>query len=89
LEHQTQLFQTDGRLIGEYFNVNTPVEVYPYGARYLDLEVDVVRRTGEEPRVLDEEKLAYQTKQGSVSPSLARKAMQVVDEIMRIIQQPT
>jgi hypothetical protein len=30
--------------IGEYFNINTPTELYPYGARYVDLEVDVIQR---------------------------------------------
>ena len=41
LAYQAFIFK-EHKLIGEYFNINTPVELYPYGTRYLDLEADVV-----------------------------------------------
>jgi len=75
-------FTKDHRLIGEYFNINTPVELYPYGARYLDLEVDVVHRAGEKPFVIDREKLALLSRKGSISADLERKALQVAEHII-------
>jgi probable ribonuclease FAU-1 len=78
-------FRRDGSLIGEYYNINTPVELYPYGARYLDLEVDVVRRAGEKPYLLDREKLALLAHQGSISSQLEEKAMGVAEQILNTL----
>lgn len=79
-------FTKDGMSIGEYYNINTPVELYPYGARYLDLEIDVVHRTGEAPSIIDREKLALLSKRGSIGPSLERKAILAAESIMKSIQ---
>jgi len=76
-------FNRDGKPIGDYFNVNTPVELYPYGARYLDLEVDVIRRAGEDPFMVDREKLALLAQNGVISPALERKALEVAEGIMK------
>ncbi len=78
-------FSKSGKLRGEYYNINTPVEIYPYGARYLDLEVDVIRRAGEEPFIIDREKLALLTRRGCISPALEQRAMGVVDDLIRSI----
>lgn len=76
-------FRKDGRLLGEYYNINTPVELYPYGARYLDLEVDVIRRNGEPPFVTDREKLALLAREGIIGSSLQTKAIFVSEQILR------
>ncbi len=78
-------FSKDNRLIGEYYNINTPVEFYPYGARYLDLEVDVIRRPGENPVLLDREKLALLSRRGFIGNALESKAIQVADEILKTL----
>ena len=72
-----------GVLKGEYCNVNTPVELYPYGARYLDLEVDVIRRPGEAPFIVDREELAILAKDGLVGPGLEKKALQVAEGLLK------
>ena len=76
-------FNKSGTLIGEYFNINTPVEFYPYGARYLDLEIDVVRRAGEQPQIIDQEKLSLLTRQGCIGTALEHKALEVAEELVR------
>lgn len=76
-------FTKDNRLIGEYYNINSPVELYPYGARYLDLEVDVVCRAGENPFLMDREKLALLTRSGCISTDLETKALAVAEELLR------
>lgn len=71
-----------GTLKGEYHNVNTPVEMYPYGARYVDLEVDVVRRPGEAAFLLDRERLELLAREGYVSENLRNKALDVAQSIL-------
>lgn len=76
-------FTRAGKLIGEYYNINTPVEFYPYGARYMDLEVDVIRRAGEAPFLIDREKLGILAQQGCISEALETKALQVAENLLR------
>ncbi len=78
-------FTKDKQLIGEYYNINTPVEFYPYGARYLDLEVDVVRRAGEKPVLLDQEKLSLLARRGAIGKALEARALQMADKIMKTL----
>lgn len=76
-------FTREGKPIGEYYNINTPVELYPYGARYLDLEVDVIRRADEAPFLVDREKLAMLTQKGAIGPALEQKAMEIAEDLIR------
>lgn len=80
-------YTREGRLIGEYVNINTPVELYPYGARYLDLEVDVVRRAGEGPFLIDQEKLNLLARRGAIGPLLMKKAMDVAVEVAEFLKE--
>lgn len=80
-------YTKSGRLIGEYYNVNTPVELYPFGARYVDLEVDVVRRADEPPVIIDQEKLAMLTRRGIIGRNLEAKAMETAERICRELAQ--
>jgi probable ribonuclease FAU-1 len=75
-------FSKEGKLKGEYYNVNTPVELYPFGARYIDLEIDVVRRAGGRAFIVDREKLELLVKEGKISRSLEKKAVEVADHLM-------
>jgi len=76
-------FTKEGALVGEYYNINTPVELYPYGARYVDLEVDVIRRAGEMPFMIDREKLALLHKQGCIAGALEARALDIAEQLMR------
>lgn len=76
-------FSKDGKLKGEYYNINTPVELYPYGARYIDLEIDVVRRADESPHIVDREDLALLVKEGKISRQLEKKAVEEAEQIVR------
>jgi hypothetical protein len=76
-------YSRTGQLKGEYYNVNTPVELYPYGARYLDLEVDVVRRAGGDPVLVDRGKLAVLVEEGIIGKSLERKALEVAQSLLK------
>ncbi len=72
-----------GAMKGEYHNINTPVEMYPYGARYVDLEIDVVRRPGEPAFLVDKERLELLAREGYVSETLRNKALEVAQGILQ------
>ncbi|HSR10968.1 MAG TPA: DUF402 domain-containing protein [Thermodesulfobacteriota bacterium] len=80
-------YSRDGRLKGEYYNINTPVELYPFGGRYLDLEIDVVRRAGEQPLLVDREDLAALARNGKISPRLEERALQVADGLVEELKE--
>ena len=69
--------------IGEYFNINTPTELYPYGARYVDLEVDVIRRAGENAFPVDREKLEVLARKGCITKDLQNKVLLVYKQLLR------
>lgn len=73
--------------IGEYYNINTPVELYPYGARYVDLEVDVIRRAGEDPFLIDREKLVLLSQRGCIGKELESRALLVAEQILRNLRE--
>ena len=79
-------FTREGTAIGEYYNINTPVELYPYGARYLDLEIDVVHRAGEPPSIIDREKLTLLAKRGGIGPTLEARAIEAAERVMKDIE---
>ena len=73
-------YSPDGDLKGRYYNIITPVEYYPYKARYMDLEVDVVEV--EEMRIIDTEKLEQRVKDGYISERLQEKALEVSQSVV-------
>jgi hypothetical protein len=70
-------YSRDGRLKGEYYNINTPVELYPQRIRYVDLEVDLIRRGEEAPFLIDQESLALLAARGMIGRVLKEKALEV------------
>jgi hypothetical protein len=78
-----QYFAKGGVLKGEYWNVNTPIEIYPDRIRYVDLHVDVVKRAGDAPKLIDQEKLESIARKGLISPGLQQRALDVAYQIMK------
>ncbi len=70
------------KLVGEYININTPVEAYPRFARYVDLEVDVIR-IGNQAKITDKEKLDEHVQNGLLSESIAKKALHVAEMVIK------
>jgi len=79
---KTQYFSKHGQLRGTYVNLNTPVELYPYGIRYVDLEVDVCMWPGGRVETLDEEKLKKAMDEGLVSEKLLKFVREKLVEII-------
>jgi hypothetical protein len=75
-------YSAAGKPKGEYYNINTPVELYPHGARYVDLEVDVIRRGEEEPFIVDRDALAILAKAGRITVGLEKMAGDVAEKLI-------
>ena len=76
-------YSAAGKPKGEYYNINTPVELYPYGARYVDLEVDVIRRVEAEPFIVDRDTLAILGKAGRIGAGLEKMALEVAEKLIK------
>ncbi len=79
--YRTSYYSPSGELKGEYYNVNTPVEIYSDRIRYIDLEIDIVRLPGGERRLIDEEKLE-ELQEGLISKELAESARRVAQALL-------
>jgi hypothetical protein len=79
-------FRADGELIGELYNVQTPVELRRGVVRYTDLEVDVVRRPGGSVAVVDEDDLKAAVSMGGISPRLAETALAIAYRLAEILE---
>jgi protein associated with RNAse G/E len=67
-------YREDGTFIGEVVNLNTPVEVFPDRAVYVDLELDIVRMPDGTLRIVDADDLEAAVRRGRLSPALAQRA---------------
>jgi len=74
-------YRRDGRLIGQYYNINTPVEFYPDRIRYIDLEVDLIRWPEGNTEIVEKALLARQLDAGRINQALEEKAAAVAEEL--------
>jgi len=79
---KTEYFSKDGRYKGTYINLNTPIELYPDGIRYVDLEVDVCVWPNGRVEKLDEDKLKEAAAEGMITQKLVRMVEEKLREIM-------
>ena len=84
--YETRYFSREGSHRGTYINLNTPIELYPHGIRYVDLEVDVCVWPSGKVGNLDEEKLEYAAAEGIVTQRLVETVKKKVRELMKTIE---
>lgn len=77
----TAYFSVDNKLKGIYVNINTPIEVYPDGFKYIDLEIDVVLNKDNQIQILDTQKLDKYVEEGIISVNLANVAKNYANEL--------
>jgi len=80
---KTQYFSKEGEIKGTYINLNTPMELYPYAIRYVDLEADVCIWPDGRVEILDMEKLEETLKKGLVTEKLVAIVKEKISEIIR------
>jgi Ribonuclease G/E len=81
LHFKTQYFSRDGKLKGTYINLNTPIELYPNGIRYVDLEVDVCIWPDGRMETIDQEKLQEALSKGVITEKLATIVKEKTNEV--------
>ncbi len=81
--YKTRYFSKDGRHKGTYINLNTPMELYPYGIRYVDLEVDLCVWPSGRVGKVDEKKLESAAAEGIVTQTLVETVKKKVRELMQ------
>ncbi|RMG68104.1 MAG: DUF402 domain-containing protein [Calditrichaeota bacterium] len=74
-------FRRDGRWIGAFTNVNTPVEFYPGRIRYVDLELDVVQWPDGRRRTVDEEDFQAAIEKRFFTRRLVAQVRRIVAEL--------
>ncbi len=84
-KYETRYYTREGQLKGIYVNVNTPIEIYSDRVRYVDLELDVVQRPGEQASIVDEPDL--QDVAHLLSPRLLARTRAVVSECVQLLNE--
>ena len=78
--------RADSRPIGELYNIQTPTELYPWGVRYLDLEVDVAAWPDGRVEVVDRRELQEAVRAGYISEPLARRALATAEGVRATLE---
>jgi len=80
---KTEYFSKDRRYKGTYINLNTPIELYPHGIRYVDLEVDVCVWPNGRVAKLDEDQLKEAAEEGMITQKLVKIVKEKLQKIMK------
>ncbi len=85
---KTEYFSKDGESKGIYWNINTPIEFYinPFRIHYVDLEIDLVKRTDGTIKILDEDKLEIIFNEKYISEKLKQCAYDKLYELKNVIE---
>ena len=81
--YRTKYYDKDGNLKGEYFNINTPIEISPWRVRYIDLEIDLARTADGEIEVLDEDKIVEYREKGFITDYIFKRALETVEYLKK------
>ena len=78
-----EYYTAAGELLGIYANINTPPEVGSKAIKYLDLLVDVVKKPGETPEIVDLDQLEEAYKDGLITKELYETAINEAEKTAR------
>ncbi|MFX1326089.1 MAG: DUF402 domain-containing protein, partial [Promethearchaeota archaeon] len=85
---KTEYFSKNHHSKGNYWNINTPIELYinPFRLQYVDLEIDLVKRIDGEIKILDEEKLEKVVEENYISEKLRAIAFEKLYDLKKNIE---
>ena len=78
---KTEYYSKKGELKGTFYNINTPIELYPNRIRYIDLEIDVIQFPNGTVKIIDKNALEEAFIKGYITEKLKRKAERVAELI--------
>ncbi|HLI46313.1 MAG TPA: DUF402 domain-containing protein [Geobacterales bacterium] len=76
---RTHYYRKGGELIGIYSNFSTPIEIYPNAISYIDLEVDMVKKSSGEIKILDRDKLEDIVVKEIISEKLYWRLLELIE----------
>lgn len=79
-------WRASGEVLGELYNINTPVELGPDSARYVDLEVDVARFPDGRVEVVDLEHLEARVQERYITRALADRAVRLAEQLAGMLR---
>jgi len=79
---KTSYYNISGVSKGSYYNICTPIALYPDHIHYFDLEVDVIVKPNGEARMIDVEELERAVEEGRIQENLMKRALKVADELL-------
>jgi len=77
-------YDKNNNIKGEYFNICTPIEIFPNRIRYIDLEVDVVKYPNGDIHIVDQEQLTKRVKEGVFPEKLAQMALKEAEDVIKL-----
>ncbi len=80
-----EYYTREGDLLGVYVNINTPAEAGSTGFKYLDLLIDVVKKTGDNAKIIDRDELEEAYNMGLLTRSLYEKAIYTAESLVEEI----
>ncbi|RLG00587.1 MAG: hypothetical protein DRN47_01170 [Candidatus Wolframiiraptor sp.] len=78
---KTSYYSISGELKGRYYNISTPISLYPDHVHYFDLEIDVVVKPNSEAEIVDIELLEKALEEGRIREEVKIKALKIAEEI--------
>ncbi|MEM1851789.1 MAG: DUF402 domain-containing protein, partial [Acidilobaceae archaeon] len=78
-----EYYKADGKLLGVYANVNSPPELSNKGIKYVDFYVDVVKRAGEEPKIIDKEALEEAYTKGLITQAIYERVLEEAEKLYK------
>lgn len=79
---KTKYYSISGTLKGCYYNISTPISIYPDHVHYFDLELDVVVKPGLAPEIIDADALEKAVQENRISEELKKIAFRIAEEIV-------
>ncbi|TXT66659.1 MAG: putative RNA-binding protein [Promethearchaeota archaeon] len=76
-----EYYSNEGKLKGKYINFNTPIEISNRSINYIDLEVDVIEKSGEKMRIIDLEEFEQLFELNLISQVLYEKIKNLLDNL--------
>ena len=81
-----ELYDNAGALSEVYVHIASPAQIVNGELHYTDYELDVVRRVGEEPIVLDEDEFNLAVAAHGLTSEFRSECFRTVDEVMALIR---
>lgn len=82
----SEIYYADGKLLELYVNIASPAEFLPNEIRYIDYELDVVKKPGQPPKIEDEREFQEAIPRYGYTEDLQKACYQAVQEVLKLVE---